>query len=67
MPLDRVLRVCLFTFLISGLCVLANVVVCSLTAYAFARLRFPGRDFLFYAFLLQLMLVPPALIVSRPY
>ena len=37
----------------------------SLAGYAFARLRFPGRDLLFYAFLLQLMLVPPALIVPN--
>jgi len=31
-------------------------------AYAFARLKFPGRDFLFYAFLVQLMLPVAALI-----
>ena len=31
-------------------------------AYAFARLKFPGRDFLFYAFLIQLMLPVAALI-----
>jgi sn-glycerol 3-phosphate transport system permease protein len=40
-------------------------VTVSLAGYAFARLRFPGRDVLFYAFLLQLMLVPPALIVPN--
>src|SRR5262245_47590711 len=40
-------------------------VTVSLAGYAFARLRFPGRDALFYAFLLQLMLVPPALIVPN--
>ena len=40
-------------------------VTVSLAGYAFARLRFPGRDLLFYAFLLQLMLVPPALIVPN--
>jgi sn-glycerol 3-phosphate transport system permease protein len=33
--------------------------------YAFARLRFRGRDLLFHAFLLQLMLVPPILIVPN--
>ena len=37
----------------------------SLAGYAFARLRFPGRNVLFYAFLLQVMLVPPALIVPN--
>ena len=40
-------------------------VTVSLAGYAFARLRFPGRDVLFCAFLLQLMLVPPALIVPN--
>ena len=40
-------------------------VTVSLAGYAFARLRFPGRDALFYVFLLQLMLVPPALIVPN--
>jgi sn-glycerol 3-phosphate transport system permease protein len=40
-------------------------VTVSLAGYAFARLRFPGRDVLFYVFLLQLMLVPPALIVPN--
>ena len=40
-------------------------VTVSLAGYAFARLRFPGRDVLFYLFLLQLMLVPPALIVPN--
>lgn len=47
-----------------GLLIVQCVTV-SLAGYAFARLRFPGRDFLFYAFLLQLMLVPPALIVPN--
>ncbi len=33
--------------------------------YAFARLRFRGRETIFYLFLLQLMLVPPVLIVPN--
>ena len=33
--------------------------------YAFARLRFRGREVVFYLFLLQLMLVPPVLIVPN--
>jgi sn-glycerol 3-phosphate transport system permease protein len=37
----------------------------SLAGYAFARLRFPGREVVFYLFLLQLMLVPPILIVPN--
>ncbi|MCX7654967.1 MAG: carbohydrate ABC transporter permease [Treponemataceae bacterium] len=44
------------SFMISLLCVIANVVFCSLTAYAFGRLRFPGRDFWFALMMLTLML-----------
>jgi multiple sugar transport system permease protein len=44
------------SFIISGLCVLANVVFCSLTSYAFARLRFKGRKFWFALMMLTMML-----------
>ncbi|MCX7025932.1 MAG: carbohydrate ABC transporter permease [Spirochaetes bacterium] len=44
------------SFLICSLCVLANVVFCSLTAYAFARLHFAGRNFWFAVMLVTLML-----------
>lgn len=37
----------------------------TLAGYAFARLRFPGKELVFYGFLLQLMLVPPILIVPN--
>ncbi|MFZ0851483.1 MAG: carbohydrate ABC transporter permease [Hyphomicrobiaceae bacterium] len=37
----------------------------SLAGYAFARLTFPGKQALFYLFLLQLMLVPVVLIVPN--
>ncbi|MGD9885899.1 MAG: carbohydrate ABC transporter permease [Reyranella sp.] len=49
---------------VTGLLAVQCVTV-GLAGYAFARLRFAGRDVLFYAFLLQLMLVPPALIVPN--
>jgi sn-glycerol 3-phosphate transport system permease protein len=42
-----------------------QIVTISLAGYAFARLSFPGREFIFYVFLLQLMLVPPILIVPN--
>jgi sn-glycerol 3-phosphate transport system permease protein len=42
-----------------------QLVTVSLAGYAFARLRFRGRGLLFSAFLLQLMLVPPILIVPN--
>ena len=40
---------------VSILITLGQVVTCSMAAYAFARLRFPGRDLLFLVFLSQLM------------
>lgn len=44
------------SFIISGLSVIANVIFCSLTAYAFARLRFVGKKFWFAIMMLTLML-----------
>ena len=42
-----------------------QLVTITLAGYAFARLRFPFHQALFYLFLLQLMLVPPILIVPN--
>jgi sn-glycerol 3-phosphate transport system permease protein len=53
------------TILLCGGVLAAQCVTVSLAGYAFARLRFPGREILFYTFLLQLMLVPPILIVPN--
>jgi sn-glycerol 3-phosphate transport system permease protein len=53
------------TVLLCGGILAVQCVTVSLAGYAFARLRFPGRNLLFYAFLLQLMLVPPILIVPN--
>lgn len=53
------------TVLLCGGILLVQCVTISLAGYAFARLRFRGRELLFYAFLLQLMLVPPILIVPN--
>ena len=44
------------SFIICALCVIANAICCSLTAYAFARLRFWGRKFWFAVMILTLML-----------
>jgi multiple sugar transport system permease protein len=44
------------SLVISVLCVIGNVVSCSLAAYAFARLRFRGRNFCFALMLGTLML-----------
>ena len=40
---------------VTVLITLGQLVTCSMAAYAFARLRFPGRDTLFLVFLSQLM------------
>jgi multiple sugar transport system permease protein len=45
---------------------LGQLLFCSLAAYAFARLQFPGRDILFVAFLAVLM-VPPQLFLIPQY
>ena len=44
------------SFIICGLCVVLNAVFCSLTAYAFARLKFAGRNLWFALMLLTMML-----------
>jgi sn-glycerol 3-phosphate transport system permease protein len=53
------------TFLMCGGILAVQCVTVSAAGYAFARLSFPGRTALFYLFLLQLMLVPPILIVPN--
>lgn len=42
--------------LVAGLITGARVLSCSLAAYAFARLVFPGRDLIFYVYLSTLMI-----------
>jgi ABC-type glycerol-3-phosphate transport system permease component len=44
------------TFIICAFSVLGEVLSCSMAAFAFARLRFPGRDFLFIVLLSTMML-----------
>jgi hypothetical protein len=53
------------TILLCGGILAVQCVTISLAGYAFARLRFRYRDTLFHMFLLQLMLVPPILIVPN--
>jgi sn-glycerol 3-phosphate transport system permease protein len=53
------------TLLVCGGILAVQCVTISLAGYAFARLRFRYRETLFYLFLLQLMLVPPILIVPN--
>ena len=53
------------TVVICGGILSVQVVTMSLAAYAFARLKFPGRTFFFYLFLTQIMLVPVVLLVPN--
>jgi sn-glycerol 3-phosphate transport system permease protein len=43
----------------------AQFVLCTLAAFAFARMTFPGRDLLFAVVLLQLMVMPDVLLVEN--
>jgi multiple sugar transport system permease protein len=57
--------------IVSTTCVISNVLFCSLAGYAFARLRFPGRNIAFLAILATLMvpfqvvMIPTLLIVKH--
>ena len=53
------------TLVMCGGILAVQLVTVSMAGYAFARMRFPGRDLLFSAFLLQLLLIPPLLIVPN--
>lgn len=53
------------TILICGGILVVQVATSALAGYAFARLVFPFRTFFFYAFLIQLMLVPIVLLVPN--
>src|SRR5580693_4402582 len=53
------------TFLMCGGILAVQLVTISMAGYAFARLDFPGRDLVFSLFLLQLLLIPPLLIVPN--
>jgi len=44
------------SFVIAFLCVVGNLIACSMAAYAFARLSFKGRNFWFAMMLMTLML-----------
>ena len=58
-------RYLLNTFLLVTLVLVAQFVLCTPAAYAFARMRFPGRDLLFAVVLLQLMVMPDILLVAN--
>ena len=51
------------TLLVAGVGTIGNVLVSALSGYAFARLRFPGRGFLFVLLLTALMMPIEVIIV----
>jgi sn-glycerol 3-phosphate transport system permease protein len=51
------------TLTVCGAILAVQMVTATAAGYAFARLEFPGRDWLFAGFLLQLLL-PPALLIA---
>ncbi len=60
LPFDRYM---VNTAIITALTIVGHVVSCTLIAYAFARLRAPGRDFLFLLVLATMMLPYPVTMV----
>ncbi len=58
-------RYFLNTFLLVAMILAAQLVLCTLAAYAFARFAFAGRDVAFILVLLQLMIMPDVLIVEN--
>lgn len=58
-------RYLLNTFALVTLILVAQFLLCTPAAYAFARMRFPGRDWVFALVLLQLMVTPDVLLVAN--
>lgn len=58
-------RYFLNTFILVTTILVAQFVLCTLAAYAFARYTFPGRNLLFTLVLLQLLVMPDILIVEN--
>ena len=58
-------RYFLNTFLLVTMILAAQLVLCTLAAYAFARFTFAGRDAVFLLVLMQLMIMPDVLIVEN--
>lgn len=58
-------RYLLNTVMLVTLILAVQFVLCTLAAFAFARMTFPGRDLLFAVVLLQLMVMPDVLLVEN--
>jgi sn-glycerol 3-phosphate transport system permease protein len=58
-------RYFLNTIVLCAMILAAQLVLCTLAAYAFARFEFPGRKVLFALVLVQLMVMPDVLLVEN--
>ena len=58
-------RYFLNTIILCAMILAAQLVLCTLAAYAFARFEFPGRNVLFALVLVQLMVMPDVLLVEN--
>ena len=58
-------RYFLNTFLLITITLCSQFVICTLAGYAFARLQFRGKTFLFFIVLMQLMIMPEILMVEN--
>jgi multiple sugar transport system permease protein len=61
-----ILRWLLNTVIVSAISILAHLVLCSMAGYGFARLKFPGRSFGFFAMVATIM-IPPQLLMIPTY
>lgn len=59
------LRYLLNTTLLTGTILIGQLLVCTLAAFAFARLRLPGKHLLFGVVLMQLFVLPEVLLVEN--
>lgn len=68
---SQILRWLLNTVVVAAISIVGHLVLCSLAGYGFARLRFPGRTFGFFAMVatvmvpIQLLMIPTFLMFSR--
>lgn len=54
------------TFIVMVISILAQILICSLAAYAFGRLEFPGKNFLF-TLCLSMMMIPSQIFLVPHY
>ncbi len=61
------LRFFLNSFIIAGSCTLVSLLLSSLSGYAFAKFDFPGKEVLFFVFILAALMIPFEVIVIPLY